>query len=250
MHTAQVNGIARRIGMYEEGLTHAGCLVDSLHPDIGLDKVLSHVNPWNFTSRMMIINPLHLFRLLNSSYDVVHVVMPANLSSMWILAAFKVLRCIKREAKPALVVSWHCNIVDYMKHFTVGPLQFIGHFFFYLLFGMLPLISDRILTPTRKSEPHLVNMWRRSNGKVCAGVCFTGVNKTEFSPDAKYSSWGQTWASSKANYLSKVGKKHLIVCVGRLSPEKSVDELIEALTTLNDCALWLVGDGPQRPELE
>lgn len=197
--------------MYTEGLKNAGCIVESLHPDIGLDKSLSHVNPWNFTSRMMIINPLHLFRLLGSSYDVVHVVMPANLSSMWILAAFKLARCIKREAKPALVVSWHCNIVDYMKHFSVRPLQFICHFFFYLLFGMLPLISDRILTPTKKSEPHLVNLWRRSNGKICSGVCFTGVNKTEFSPHAKYSSWGQTWASSKENYLSKMGKKHLLV---------------------------------------
>lgn len=165
----------------------------------------------NFTSRMMIINPLHLLKLLNTSYDVVHVVMPANISSMWILAAFKVVRCLKREAKPALVVSWHCNIVDYMQHFAIGPLKYIAFIFFYLLFGMLPLISDRILTPTKKSEPHLVNMWRRSNGKLCAGVCFTGVNKTEFSPAAKYSSWGQTWATSKEKYLSKMGKKHLIV---------------------------------------
>ena len=165
----------------------------------------------NFTSRMMIINPLHLIKLLNTSYDVVHVVMPANISSMWILAAFKVLRCLKREAKPALVVSWHCNIVDYMQHFAIGPLKYIAFIFFYLLFGMLPLISDRILTPTKKSEPHLVNMWRRSNGKLCAGVCFTGVNKTEFSPAAKYSNWGQTWATSKEKYLSKMGKKHLIV---------------------------------------
>lgn len=271
-----MNGIARRIGVYKEGLVRLGCTVDSVHPDIGTDKVLSHVNPWNFTSRMMIINPFHLLHLLNTSYDVVHVVMPANLSSMWVLAAFKVLRCLKREAKPALIVSWHCNIVDYMKHFAVGPLKFIGYFFFYLLFGMLPLISDRILTPTKKSEPHLVNMWKRSNGKLCAGVCFTGVSKTDFSPDAKHSNWGQTWATSKTNYLSKMGKKYLVVvsifhlfsfgiltsethtklinifhqCVGRLSPEKSVDELIKALPSLNDCALWLVGDGPHRPELE
>lgn len=39
-------------------------------------------------------------------------------------------------------------------------------------------------------------------------------------------------------------------CVGRLSPEKSVDELIRALPSLTDCCLWLVGDGPHRPELE
>ena len=210
-HPAQVNGIARRVGMYTEGLTQLGCIVDTLQPDTGLDKVLSHVNPWNFTSRMMIINPLHLLRLLATPYDVVHVVMPANLSSMWILAAFKVMRCVKRDTKPALIVSWHCNIVDYMKHFAFGPLQFVGYFFFYLLFGMLPLISDRILTPTKKSEPELVNLWMREHGKLCAGVCFTGVSKTEFSPDAKHSSWGKTWATSKANYLAKTGKKHLIV---------------------------------------
>ena len=35
-----------------------------------------------------------------------------------------------------------------------------------------------------------------------------------FSPDAKYSNWGQTWATSKANYLSKMGKKYLIVVSG------------------------------------
>ena len=45
-HAAQVNGIARRIGMYRDGLAQLGCTVDSLHPDLGLQKVLSHVNPW------------------------------------------------------------------------------------------------------------------------------------------------------------------------------------------------------------
>lgn len=42
-------------------------------------------------------------------------------------------------------------------------------------------------------------------------------------------------------------KKYLLVCVGRLSPEKGVDELIKTLPMLKDCALWLVGDGPFRP---
>ena len=68
---------------------------DVLHPDSGVSKVLSHVNPWNFTARMMIVHPAQLFQLLATPYDVVHIVMPANLSGMWILAAFKILRCIK-----------------------------------------------------------------------------------------------------------------------------------------------------------
>lgn len=119
-------------------------------------------------------------------------------------------------------VSWHCNIVDYMKHFSVGPLVHIAHAFFFLLFGMLPMISDRILTPTRKSEPRLVRLWKRSNGDR-AGVCYTGVNKGEFSPDSKNSEWGTRWQASKAKYLARENKKHLLVCVGRLSPEKGVD---------------------------
>ncbi len=68
---------------------------DVLHPDSGASKVLSHVNPWNFTARMMIVHPAQLLKLLATPYDVVHIVMPANLSGMWILAAFKILRCIK-----------------------------------------------------------------------------------------------------------------------------------------------------------
>lgn len=94
--------------------------------------------------------------------------------------------------------------------------------FFFLLFGMLPMISDRVLTPTRKSEPRLVSLWKRSNG-TRAGVCFTGVNKDEFSPKAKTSEWGRTWQASKEKYLAQVNKKHLLLCVGRTSPEKGVD---------------------------
>jgi hypothetical protein len=152
--------------------------------------------------------------------------------------------------------------------------------FFFLLFGMLPMISDRVLTPTKKSEPRLVALWERSIGKR-AGVCFTGVDKAEFSPAMKESKWGRNWLASKEKYLKRENKKFLLVCVGRLSPEKGVDgeegylwsndvdkhtirithdllcssfslipELIKVLPRLPDCALWLVGDGPFRPELE
>ena len=185
-----------------------------MHPDSGWTKALSHVNPWNFTSRMMVINPLILYQLLSTPYDIVHIVMPANLSAMLVLAAFKIFRCISKSSEPALIVSWHCNIVDYMKHFSMGPLQYIGYMFFFLLFGMLPLISDRILTPTKKTEPLLVKLWGNSSNKMKkrSGVCYTGVNKTEFSPDSRYSEWGETWSLAKEKYLAKVDKKYLIVC--------------------------------------
>ena len=74
-----------------------------IHPDSGASKALSHINPWNFTARMMIIHPISLFKLLGGGYDVVHVVMPANLSGMFVLAAFKLMRCMKVSlARPCL----------------------------------------------------------------------------------------------------------------------------------------------------
>ena len=132
----QVNGIARRIGMYADGLRNLGCdvgkcnmldactshphlntqcsdsLSDVLHPDSGAMKVLSHVNPWNFTARMMIVHPYQLIELLTTNYDVVHIVMPANLSGMWILASYKILRCVKVRPASSLTVGvplFTCN---------------------------------------------------------------------------------------------------------------------------------------------
>jgi hypothetical protein len=68
-------------------------------------KVLSHVNPWNFTARMMIIHPYQLIELLTTNYDVVHIVMPANLSGMWILASYKILRCVKVRPASSLYIT-------------------------------------------------------------------------------------------------------------------------------------------------
>ena len=47
------------------------------------------------------------------------------------------------------------------RHFSAGLLRFLEYSFFFLLFGVLPVISDRVLTPTKKSEPRLARLWWR-----------------------------------------------------------------------------------------
>ena len=113
------------------------------------------------------------------------------------------------------------------------------------LFAVLPCISDRILTPTKSTDPEIVQQWQERSG-----VCSTGISKGSFSPCNKNSQWGITWEKQKNAYLQETNCEFLIVCVGRLSPEKGTDELIKALPLLKGCALWLVGDGPHRPSLE
>ena len=76
------------------------------------------------------------------------------------------------------------------------------------------------------------------------------MSKSNFNPKMKESEWGLTWQKRKSDMLKEYNRKHLILCVGRVSPEKGVDELLKTMPFLENCILWLVGDGPARGELE
>jgi glycosyltransferase involved in cell wall biosynthesis len=244
----QVNGIARRVGHYVDGLSRLECDVDLLSPDS--KGVWSHPNPWNFTAAMMCIFPGYFLRLMNETYDVVHVVMPMNFSGLWLLIGYKLLRLFTRSQKPALVISWHCNLFEYTEHHFPKALgRFLKWIFFDVFMSILPEISDRILTPTMATENVLTRKWNE-NGLRRTGVCYTGVDKCHFHPRNKYSESGKIWQARKERFLQETNNTHLLVCVSRLSPEKGVDELINCMPMLKGCALWLVGDGPDRLKYE
>lgn len=99
----QVNGIARRVGKYADGLRERGCTVTLCHP--GSECCWAFANPWNFSASMMVLRPLAFVELARQRWDVVHVVMPLNLSGVWLLAAFRFLHLFGADA-PRLVVSW------------------------------------------------------------------------------------------------------------------------------------------------
>ena len=214
----QVNGIARRVGHYVEGLSKLGCQVDLLCPES--KGVWSYVNPWNFTAAMMMISPGYFFQVLAEDYDVVHVVMPMNFSGMWLLVGYKLLRWINQTNKPALVVSWHCNLMDYFDCHFPTLCKFFEWIFFGVLMSILPKISDCILTPTKATEKVLTQKYTQQGKYNRTGVCYTGLSKKNFNPNVKDSECGKTWQTRKAQFLKENNCKHLILCVGRLSPEK------------------------------
>jgi len=258
----QVNGIARRIGHYNEGLQKLGCKVSLIHPHS--DYAWAMGNPWNCTSQMMVLYPSTALKLLTDwkEYDVVHVVLPLNISGCWIMAAFRLMRffhtvfsgnCDMKH--PALVVSWHCNTQDYVlayfgAHMPTFVLKLLSRSMLTLTW-MLAQMSDRILTPTRSTEPLVLNQWHDKKRDVNrAGVCLTGMASNLFHPNNKMTPEGQEWQSLKNDFLKRTGKKYLIVVVGRLAAEKGIDEMLKCMQLLNDCGLWLVGDGPIRENLE
>lgn len=241
-----VNGIARRIGHYAAGLKKLGCAVDLVSPA----SQYAFSNPWNSTAEMMVIKPETFHSVLLQDYDIVHVVLPLNISGLWLLAACKIKRTLALSdptaRKSALVVSWHCNVAQYTELYVPdGPArQLVVALHRMVHHNFLPRLSDCILTPTRTTEPDLTKCW------VQTGQCLTGMELGSFHPNNKSTHWGQVWMTSKHNSLKSVGAEYLIICVSRLAREKGIEDLLQAMEHLPDCVLWLVGDGNHRCELE
>lgn len=59
--------------------------------------------------------------------------------------------------------------------------------------------------------------------------------------------WMQSAKNLQPPFAS--GKRTVLCAVGRLVPAKGFDLLLDALATLPDVGLWLVGEGPKRDEL-
>lgn len=169
----QVNGIARRVTHYADGLKELGCDVDLISPEsadesTGQPAVLPFTNPWNFTAKMFVIRPKYFMNLvLNKSadFDVVHIVLPANISGCLLLSALRVARMMSRNGGPSLVISWHCNLVDYIAHILPGPIVGFVKFTGTVAAGILPSLADRLLTPTQATEPVLTSLFEGRSGK-------------------------------------------------------------------------------------
>ena len=254
----QLNGVARRVSEYEQGLLKAGHQVDLLHPYCeGKTWCLPH--PWNSNANLMTIRPLYFLQHMltkHSDYDIIHAVMPLNFSGGWILAVAELMRAMDNfifsnsnrvdKKYPALVISYHLNTKDYIDIYSPpGVRDFQKFLMFSCLSRVLPLISDRILAPTRATEPSLLRLWPQDR----IGICHTGVSY-DFCPAAIDGPHGKRWLARKADFLKKTGRTYLLIVVGRLAPEKGIDHLISAMPFLHDCALWIVGDGPFRQQAE
>jgi len=193
---------------------------------------------------MMVLRPLAFVELARQRWDVVHVVMPLNLSGVWLLAAFRFLHLFGADA-PRLVVSWHCNLGAYNESIFPAGLTWITERLCTAVFCPVGALADKLLIPTPSTEPAI----RAAFGDRW-GICSNGLSAEAFNPEARHSPEGKAWEARKQEALQASGCSHLLLCVGRLSPEKGVADLIEALPLLPGCALWLVGDGPARPRLE
>jgi glycosyltransferase involved in cell wall biosynthesis len=158
--------------------------------------------------------------------DIIHVVNPAVLGLSGIFYS-KVL-------KIPLLASYHTHLPQYLEHYGLGMLEGL---LWELLKGAHNQAALNLCTSTAMIEElaahgiERLDLWQR------------GVDTELFHPDL-----------ASVEMRSHLSQGHpespLLLYVGRLSAEKEIERIKPILAAIPDARLALVGDGPNRQNLE
>jgi glycosyltransferase involved in cell wall biosynthesis len=156
--------------------------------------------------------------------DLVHAVNPVLLGWAGISYA--------RRRKVPLVCSYHTHVARYARFYHLGMIERLA----WSVICKAHQLADLNLVTSSASAAELsargigrIRIWRR------------GVDLRQFRPRAPS-------PEMRARLTSGHPERRLILYVGRLAPEKSLERLLP-LTTVSDFHLALVGDGPARSRL-
>ena len=133
--------------------------------------------------------------------------------------------------KIPLVSSFHTNIPEYLKYFHF---DFLENFSWrYLL--KVHLKANRVFVPSNSTKKSLQN-----KGLKNISIWSRGIDKSQYSPDYRDESFRKEYG---------LVDKTVFLYVGRVSPEKDIDILMETFNRLNlkykdKIHLIIVGDGP------
>ena len=158
--------------------------------------------------------------------DVIHLVNPLSLGLVG-------LRYGRRKNIP-VVASYHTDVPGFADRWGLGFLSPV----IWAYFRQIHNAADLNLAPSRFTAKqiqargfHNVKIWGR------------GVDTNLFSPDKRCEAWRQRLTAGDLD-------APLLLSVGRLAIEKRVDWLCEVMKQLPMACLAIVGDGPERAELE
>jgi glycosyltransferase involved in cell wall biosynthesis len=136
--------------------------------------------------------------------------------------------------KVPLVVSYHCQLPEWLHYYGMGPLEPIAWWGIKAAYNRADLVlatSSWMQTTLREHGVRRIDLWRR------------GVDTQFFHP--QHSS-----QEMRARLTQGDPKAHLVLYVGRLSAEKDIEQCRPVLDAVPGVRLALVGDGPHRRKLE
>ncbi len=230
----KVDGIVTRLKHTVEHLQRQGHQVLIFSPDGGLTEykgaVIHGVSglplPWYPELKMAFPSPALRRELNRFKPDLIHVVNPAILGIGGIYYAQKL--------NIPLVASYHTHLPKYLEHYGLGHLEALLWFFLRQAHNRarLNLCTSNAMVQTLTDHGiHHTDLWQR------------GVDTETFHPSLE-----------SLEMRSRLTQGHpadpLLLYVGRLGAEKEIHRIKPILQAIPNARLALVGDGPNRENLE
>lgn len=235
-----VNGVARTLGRWVNYLDRHGIPCKVFAPD---HKLNDSANDRNLVQRyysipfmlypevkLAIPNPINLKRTLKEFQPtIIHVATPFNLG-------LSGMHYAKKHNIP-LVASYHTHFDQYLSYYKIqwieNTLWRYMHWFHH--------DCRKIYVPSQSTKDYLLE-----RGMKNLDIWGRGIDMDRFKPDV-----------DRAAVLGKYGidpNKFIMLYVGRLAPEKTVDVLLQAYRRLSpdmrrNTHLLMAGDGPLYKDL-
>ncbi len=237
----EVNGVAQTIAQLVQGLHARGHLLQLIRPCQGPgDNAIQHEGYAEVLTRSL---PLPRYpqlrmglpcaRLLTKRWmqqrpDVVHIVTEGPLG-------WSALRAAKSLKLP-VVSDFRTNFHAYSRHYGVGWLQ--APLMAYLRYFHNRTACTMVPTDALRSELGAAGFQRLE-------VVARGVDTQLFNPARRSTALRASWGAGPDTLV--------VMCVGRLAPEKNLDQLLAAAEAMRgdqpQLRLVLVGDGPDKARL-
>jgi glycosyltransferase involved in cell wall biosynthesis len=158
--------------------------------------------------------------------DVVHAINPVLLGAGAVMYA--------RGRKLPLVASYHAHLPVYTHCYRLGLLEPAG-------WRYLRTLHNRAHVNLATSRATVELLSRHGIERLAHWPY--GVDSERFHPRMRRASWRARLSGGREDRL-------VLLYVGRLAKEKTIEHLLEAVRGRDDVALALVGDGPLRERLE
>jgi glycosyltransferase involved in cell wall biosynthesis len=158
--------------------------------------------------------------------DVVHAIQP-------VLLGVGAVAFARRNRVP-LVASYHAHLPSYAKLYRLGWLESAG---WHYLRGLHNCAQVNLAT----SRATLAQLQTHRVQRLALWPY--GVDLERFRPDRASAAWRHRLSQGRPERV-------VLLYVGRLAKEKTVERLVEAVRGRPDVALAIVGDGPLRDQLE
>jgi glycosyltransferase involved in cell wall biosynthesis len=162
----------------------------------------------------------------NFQPDLIHVVNPASLGWVGIRYGYK--------NDIPIVASYHTDLPGFAKQWGLGFLNPLVWRYFRLIHNQ----ADLTLAPSEFTAQEI-----RAKGFLNVKVWSRGVDTQGFSPSKRSQAW-------RVRFTDGYPGTPILLYVGRLAKEKRVHLLHDVIKDIPEACLVIVGDGPERPELE